>query len=93
MVKEDSRIQIKYMVYACLLGVAIIVDIFWFVWYTKPLWGEYIDSDSLWVLRRLVVVVSFMVVAAEVRVVHLQLVAFFLALSLGFTEPFFKRTW
>lgn len=66
-VKEDSRIQIRYMVFAIFMFIAIVIDIFWLIWYTRPLWStKHVDSDSIWVLRRMTVVCSYLLTASEV---------------------------
>lgn len=86
-VKEDSRIQIKFLLYAALLFIALVVDSVWLAYYTEPFWSsDFIDSSSLWVLRRSTVVVSYLLLAAEVG-------ACFFAVALGANEPIITRSY
>jgi hypothetical protein len=85
MVKDVTRIQMKFLIYALLLILALLIDAIWLAFYTTEFWSSaYIDSNTLWALRRTDVVVSYLLVAAEVG-------ACFLAVALGASEPLITR--
>jgi hypothetical protein len=75
------------LLYAVLLLVALVVDSVWLAYYTNPMWdSKYVDSNTLWVLRRSTVVVSYLLLAAE-------LAACFFAVALGANEPLITRSY
>jgi hypothetical protein len=84
-VKEDTRIQVKFLFYAALLVVALVIDSVWLAYYTDPFWNSaFVDSNSLWAMRRAAVVVSYLLLLAEV-------IACFFAVALGANEPIITR--
>ena len=65
--KDELKYAFNPMVYGALLGVAVILDISWLWIHTGELWGEeYVDAFSQKGLRKFTLVISYLLLLAEV---------------------------